>query len=104
MRIACLAKGHHPAISSGVESFERNLLEIFKDEEIMIFSYKTKHKEIFETDNVVEINNSKNLIDKIILKILERKRVLKLRVKSWKPDVIILNTSNDLKISERYKN
>lgn len=103
MRIACIAKGHHPAISGGVESFERNLLEIFKDEEIMIFSYKSKHKKIFEVDNVVEIDNSKNLIDKIILKILGRKRVLKLRVKNWKPDVIILNTPNDLKFLKDIK-
>lgn len=48
MKIACVAKGHHPAISGGVESFERNLLEIFKNEEIKIFSYKAKYEKIFK--------------------------------------------------------
>ena len=103
MKIACVAKGHHPAISGGVESFERNLLEIFKGEEIKIFSYKAKYEKIFKVSNVIEIDNSKNLFEKILLLLLGKKRLLKLRIMKWKPDVIILNTPNDLKFLKNIK-
>lgn len=104
MKIACIGKGQHPATLGGVETFQRNLLDIFKENDFKVFCYKTKREKIFKNlNNIIEIDNTNNIIEKILLKILGRKRLLKIKLKLWKPDIIIINTANDLKFLKNFK-
>lgn len=103
MKIACIAKKSHPAKLGGVESFQRNLSLILNNYDFRIYSYKTDKEKIFSVPKLFEIDSNNSLAEKFLLKLLGKKRYLVLLLKKWKPDVIIINTPNDLKFLKNLK-
>lgn len=97
MKIACIAKGKHPACLGGIETFQRNLEKILSEEDLKIFAYTVSREKVFKVNRIEEVDKTKNIFEKLFLKVLGRKRTLVRKLKKWKPDIIIINSLNDLK-------
>lgn len=102
MKIACICKGNDPRCLGGIETFERNLMKIFK-EEITFYVFNTEKEKIFFSKNIVNIQNPNDLFNKFLLKILGKTRYLGYRVRKDNPDIIILNKPKDLRIFKNDK-
>lgn len=102
MKIACISKESDPRCIGGIETFERVLMKIFKDD-IRFYVFKTEKEKIFEAKNIVSIQELKQLSEKIMLKLLGKKKYLKFRVLNDKPDIIIMNRAKDLRLFKNFK-
>lgn len=102
LKIACIAKGKHPGTLGGIESFQRNLNKILTNCEFKVYAFSPKKEIVFPVPNLITIGEG-NFLDKLALKILGRKRLLKIQLKKWNPDIIIINSANDLKFLKDLK-
>lgn len=102
LKIACIAKNNNPLTLGGIETFQRNLNKILKSNNFTVYSYSTKKEKIYTMKNLIIIGENGRL-EKILLKFLGRKRLLVLLLKKWNPDVIIINSPNDLKFLKNFK-
>lgn len=97
MKIICIGKGNDPRCLGGVETFERVLGKIFKDQ-IKFFVYNSEKEYIFEADNVRNIQKPESFKEKLLLKILGKTRYTAYKVKKENPDVVIINKPKDLRM------
>lgn len=104
MRIICIGKGNDPRCLGGVETFERNLEKIFKNN-IKFLTWNSDKEKIFKCNNVENIQEQKILLNRILLKILGKTRFTLYRVKQEKPDIVIINKPKDIRMIKglRYK-
>lgn len=97
MKIICIGKGNDPRCLGGVETFERNLEKIFKDN-IKFYVYNSDKEYIFNCENIRNIQETTSIKEKIYLKILGKTRYTSYEVKKEKPDVVIINKPKDLRM------
>ena len=97
MKIICIAKGTDPRCLDGIATFERVLGKIFKDN-IKFYVYNTDREYVFDCKNIINIEETNSLIEKILLKILGRTRYTSFKVKRENPDVVIINKPKDLRM------
>lgn len=102
MKIICIGKGNDPRCLGGVETFERNLEKIFKDN-IKFFVWNSDKEKIFKCNNVENIQEQKILLNRILLKILGKTRFTLYRVKQEKPDIVIINKPKDIRMIKGLK-
>ncbi len=97
MKIICIAKGSDPRCLGGIETFERILGKAFEDD-IKFYVYNTDREYIFDCKNIINIQETNSLIEKVLLKILGKTRYTSLKIKKENPDVVIINKPKDLKM------
>ena len=98
MKIICIGKGNDPRCLGGVETFERVLGKIFK-EDIKFYVYNSNKEYLFNIENKIKnIQKPDSLKEKIFLKILGKTRYTGCIVKKEKPDVVIINKPKDLRM------
>lgn len=102
LKIACIAKNHHPGTLGGIETFERNLNKLLGKYNFRIYVYPIREKKSYFVNNLKVIGKYK-FFEKILLFLIGRKRLLVLLLKKWNPDVIIINSPNDLKFLKNFK-
>ena len=92
MKILSIALFNNPKGQGGIETFNRNLEKIFKDD-IKIITWTHKYVFLHNVMNLVEIGND-TFIFKLVNKILKnklRENLLKIKVKNLKPKNIIFS-------------
>lgn len=94
MKILCISKKNNPCCLGGVETFERVLSGIFKNE-IMFYAFKARSKKYFNVKNVIEFDFNTSFFMKIIGKVIGRNRYLYYKAKKMKFDTLIYNSPND---------
>lgn len=101
MKIICIGKGTDPRCLGGVETFERILGKIFK-EDIKFYVYNSDKEYLFQVENNIKnIQAPNSLKEKIFLKILGKTRYTSYEVKRENPDIVIINKPKDLKMLKR---
>lgn len=108
MKILLNANYDHPSSQGGVSTFNRNILNIFKEYNLKVLSYATTKKKIYDVDynQVMEIckfNQIIKSIDARIFKYRLQKFVVKKYMKKIKPDVCIINSLEDIEILKGLK-
>lgn len=96
--------GSNPKNAGGIETFGRNLQEVFK-EDISFYSFYKSSNSLYEVDNVIEIFPHK-LFFRILNKLSKGKiSDYFLNKIALQYDILLINNPNDLnKISEKNKN
>lgn len=102
MKIACISKESDPRCIGGIETFERVLMKIFLNN-IKFYVFKIEKEKIFEAKNVVSVQEPQKSSEKIMLKLLGKKKYLKFKVLNDKPDIIIMNRPKDLRLFKNFK-
>lgn len=102
MKIICIGKGNDPRCLGGVETFERVLYKTFKDK-IKFLVWNTNKDKIFECENVENIQEPKNLSEKILLKIFGKTRCTTYKTKKENPDIVIINKPKDIRMIKKLK-
>lgn len=102
MKIICVAKGNDPRCLGGIEIFERNLYKIFK-EDIKFLVWNSGKDKIFECQNIENIQDPKEIVDKIKLKIFGKTRCTVSKIKEENPDVVIINKPKDIRMIKGLK-
>lgn len=88
--------GGNPKNSGGIETFGRNLAEVFK-EQLEFYSYYKSEENLYDVKNVIEINKRiffNRLINKLTFGKIDEYFINKIVEDK---DIIILNNPNDLK-------
>lgn len=96
MKIICMGKGNDPRCLGGIETFERVLAKVFK-EEIKFYTYNSGKAYIFDARNIRNIQEPKSLKEKFLLMILGKTRYTAYEVKKEKPDIVIINKPKDIR-------
>lgn len=107
MKIALIAANDHPGTQGGVSTFNRNISEIFSNEEIYILAYKTRNEKIYTENikNLIEFypkNKKIRRIDRKFFKFKLQNFLLKREIKKLKPEICIFNSFNDIEILKEY--
>lgn len=102
MKIICIGKKTDPRCLDRIATFERVLGKIFKDD-IKFYVYNTDREYIFDCDNIVNIEETNSIIEKILLKILGKTRYTSFKINKEKPDIVIINKPKDLKMIKNGK-
>lgn len=98
MKIICIGKGNDPRCLGGVETFERVLGKIFKND-IKFYVYNSDKEYLFQVENNIKnIQNPISLKEKIFLKVLGKTRYTSYKVKKENPDLVIINKPKDLRM------
>lgn len=98
MKIICIGKGNDPRCLGGIETFERVLGRIFKDD-IKFYVYNSNKEYLFQVENNIKnIQNPISLKEKIFLKVLGKTRYTSYKVKKENPDIVIINKPKDLRM------
>lgn len=103
MKILLNANYDHPLSQGGVSTFNRNILNIFKNYDLTVLSYATMKEKIYKVDcnKIIEIYNFNKIIksfDARILKYKLQKFIVRKNIKKIKPDVCIINSLEDIEI------
>lgn len=90
--------GSNPKNAGGIETFGRNLKKIFKDE-LYFFSYGTHKTSLYDVSNVIIFEKKKYYLKFLRKKIQKytEKKFLRSTIKKINPDIIILNSPQNLK-------
>ena len=98
MKIICIGKGNDPRCLGGVETFERVLGRIFK-EDIKFYVYNSGKEYLFQVENNIKnIQAPTSLKEKIFLKVLGKTRYTSYEIKKENPDIVIINKPKDLRM------
>lgn len=100
MKIICIGRVNDPRCVGGIETFERVLGKIFKNN-IKFYVYNTDREYIFDCKNIINIQNPSSILEKILLKILGKTRYTSFKIIKEKPDIVIINKPKDLKMIKR---
>ncbi len=102
LKIICVCKGNDPRCIGGIETFERVLEKIFGNN-ILFFVFNTKHEKIFNSKNIINIQEAKTFKEKLMLKFLGKTKYLEYRVRQERPDIVIVNKPKDLRLFKNLK-
>ena len=107
MRLLLIAGYDHPANQGGVSTFNRNLINIFK-ENLYTITYFTEKKKIYSNiyENLIEIYRIKYFYKRIDRKFLNfkiQKFLLNRKVKKINPEICIINNPKDLSALKNIK-
>lgn len=98
MKIICIGKGNDPRCLGGIETFERILGKIFKDN-IKFLVYNSNKEHLFQVENEIKnIQIPNSLKEKIFLNFLGKTKYTRYLIKKEKPDVVIINKPKDLRM------
>lgn len=103
MKILLNTSYDHPLNSGGVSSFNRNIINIFSDEELTVLAYYSNKLKLFNNNikNLIEFYPKNRLFRSIDARIFEYKiqrYMLKNKIERIKPDICIFNSPNDLEV------
>lgn len=103
MKILLNTSYDHPLNSGGVSTFNRNIINIFSDEELVVLAYYSNKLKLFSNNikNLIELypkNRIFRSIDARIFKYKVQKYMLKNKIKKTNPDICIFNSPNDLEV------
>ena len=93
----------HPLNQGGVSTFNRNIINIFSEEELIVLAYYSSKLKLFDNNikNLIEIYPQNRLfrsIDARVFKYKIRKYLTKKNIERINPRVCIFNSPNDLEI------
>ena len=108
MKILLNANYDHPLSQGGVSTFNRNILNIFKNYDLTVLSYATMKEKIYKVDcnKIIEIYNFNKIIksfDARILKYKLQKFIVRKNIKKNKPEICIINNLEDIEILKDLK-
>lgn len=109
MRILLNTSYDHPLNSGGVSTFNRNIINIFSDEDLVVLAYYSNKLKLFSNNikNLIELypkNRIFRSIDARIFKYKIQKSMLKNKIEKINPDICIFNSPNDLEVIIENKN
>lgn len=109
MKILLNTSYDHPLNSGGVSTFNRNIINIFSDEELIVLAYHSSKLKLFSNNikNLIELYPKNRLfrsIDARIFKYKVQKYMLKNKIEKMNPDICIFNSPNDLEVIIENKN
>lgn len=102
IKIACISKGNDPRGFGGIETFQRVLYRIFKNN-IYFYIFESDKPIMFDVPNIITVNKPKSIKEKILFKILGKTRYLSYCIKRDKPDIVIFNKPKDLRLLKNNK-
>ena len=101
MKILSFNKYGNPNCLGGIETFQRNLYKMFR-EMIVFLSFKTKRKEYFNVENILEIDIRKNIITRLLKHVIGKYECYYYFArnisKKAKAEILILNLPDDIEI------
>lgn len=106
-KIVLIAAYDHPSNQGGVSTFNRNLIKIFKEEDMYILAYKTQKEMIYKEKikNLIEFypkNKKLRRMDRKFLNYKFQKFLLKVQMNKLGAKICICNSPLDIEIVKNY--